>query len=73
MFLDVLLLGVVLWGLWIARHTASGRIAYILLPNEDQPPEACDDPWPSARHFDRYVGQGLDEIDTFLARRSPAR
>lgn len=73
MVLDVLLLGLVLWGLRVARRTASGRVLYLLLPNDDQPPAACDEPWPSARQLDRYVGQGLDELDAFLARRSPAR
>jgi hypothetical protein len=73
MVLNVLLLGLVLWGLRVARRTASGRVRYLLLPNDDQPPEASDDPWPPARQLDRYVGQGLDQIEVFLARRSSTR
>lgn len=72
MVLDVLLLGLVLWGLRVARRTASGRVLFLLLPNDDQPPEASDDPLPPARQLDRYVGHGLEQIDAFLARRSPA-
>jgi cbb3-type cytochrome oxidase subunit 3 len=68
MVLDALLLAVVLWGLRVARRTASSRGAYLLLPTEDQPPDASDDPWPPARSLDRYVHHGLDEIDLFLAR-----
>jgi len=73
MFLDALLLGLVLWGWRVARRTASARVSYLLLPAEDQPPEASDDPLPPARGLDRYVDHGLAEIDAFLARRSPSQ
>lgn len=71
MVLDALLLGLVLWGLRIARRTVSGRVFYVLLPKEDQPPEASDDPLPPANRLDRYVDHGLDQLDAYLARRSP--
>jgi hypothetical protein len=68
MVLDALLLALVLWGLRVARRTSSDRVQYTLMPTEDQPPQASDDPWPPARSLDRYVHHGLDEIDLFLAR-----
>jgi hypothetical protein len=68
MVLDALLLALVLFGLRVARRTISGRVRYVLLPKDDQPPAASDDPWPPARQLDRYVGHGLEQIDAYLAR-----
>lgn len=63
-----MLLALVLYGLRVARRTVSGRVRYVLLPKDDQPPVASDNPWPPARQLDRYVGHGLDQIDAYLAR-----
>jgi len=73
MALDLLLLGVVLIARWIARRTSSGRVRFILMPLDDQPPAASDDPWPPAHRFDRYVERGLAEIDSYLAGQRPGR
>lgn len=71
MALVLLLLGVVLAGFWIGRRRSSDRVLFVLMPLDDQPPVASDEPWPSARRLDHYVAEGLAQIDAFLAGQHP--
>ena len=67
MVFNLLALGVLLVGYLVGRRTVSSRVECVLMPLDDQPPRAADDPLPSARTLERYVGQGLAELDAYLA------
>lgn len=67
MLFDVLALGLLVGGYLVGRRTVSSRIEFLLLPLADQPPRAVDDPLPSARALDRYVGDGLAALDAYVA------
>jgi len=72
MLLDLLAIATVLSGWLIARRAVSSRVWYVLMPPADQPPRASDRPWPPSRRMNRYISQGLDEIDDFLTRKGQA-
>ncbi len=71
MLFDLLALGLVVAGYLVGRRRVSARAQFVLMPVEDQPPAAVDDPLPSARALDRYVEHGLSQLDAYVAARHP--
>ncbi len=69
MVFEVLALVLLVGAFVHARRDRSPVLDPDLMPIADRPPVEADEPMPSRRRLRRYAGDGLEDIEDFLADR----
>ncbi len=69
MVFQVLAVAALVWVFWVARRSTEVDVDVESLPFEDRPPLEALEPLPPRSRLRRYVGEGLDDIEDYLAGR----